>query len=538
MLLWLFTLFLPCISSTFIDKYDSPINYDLVYQSNLFVFQSNSLRFSSALQDRYHLFNIGYEYSMYPCFKLCNKIPGCLGIFKLTSSCIGLSYLGEHSQTTLLNSESYKKIVDFSILSSLSCKDRCGLSKHFTDYKTICWCDAKCLFFNDCCEDYNYICIDHCLTNNGGCSQLCKTNEFGGVNCDCNSEYFLGNDLTTCHHENSIVGRIYDNIHELHLRDVSIYISNNNKTNITLKPNFHGEFMIHNLSDGNYTIEQLIHGNCTKIKPTSNEINITLPTNREYDFYNFCGLNCRCDRNYYLSNCNFKTGYGTCNSCDQCESTHNTIQNCTNISNTICKLITSTQTTTETSTLTSSATSTLTISATSTLTTSATSTLTTSATSTLTTSATSTLTTSATSTLTSSATSTLTTSATSTLTITSLTTQTTTLTTTPTITYKILNNQDSNKSLSINYQTITIVLSIVSGLILILISIFFIKRNKRSYTINEENKIYNNNTHTISSDNYNNPVFDLNEPINQSLYQDVEFQEPTNEYMDVAPSEE
>lgn len=495
----------PSAFSSIIDTHNTHINYDLVYQSNIDVFQNNSLRFSTALQDRYHLFNIDYDYSMYPCFEMCAQIPGCQGIFNLPGTCIGLSYLGEYPQTSILVSDSYRKVVNLSILSNLSCYDRCGIAHHFSGETDKCWCDELCPFFNDCCADYTYYCVDHCQTNNGGCSQLCQTNNFGTVNCDCESGYFLGDDLTTCHPENSIVGRIYDNIHEIHLRNITILVSNS-ETNFTLNPDFHGEFMMHNLTEGNYTIKQLIHGNCTQMRPNSSEINITVPTNKEYDFYNFCGLNCRCNSNQYLSECNYVTGFGTCHNCDVCADTHHTIQNCTNISNTICELITSTQTSTETSTQTSTETTTQTISDTTTQTISDTSTQST----------------------------------------TPSTTQSMTETTTPTITYKISLNSESQSNASINYQTVTVVLAVLLAVLIILISIFFIKYNndnRRSNSVTEENQIQNNNINSFASsvNTYDNPVFDVNESNNNTFYNDVDFEEePTNSngYMDVAPTQE
>ena len=55
MLLWLFSLIIPSAFSTIIDSHNTHINYDLVYQSNLDVFQNNSLRFSTALQEQQKL---------------------------------------------------------------------------------------------------------------------------------------------------------------------------------------------------------------------------------------------------------------------------------------------------------------------------------------------------------------------------------------------------------------------------------------------------------------------------------------------------
>lgn len=521
MLFWLFSLILPNVFSNVINTHNTHINYDLVYQGNLDLFQNNSLRFSSALQEKYHLFNIDYDYSMYPCFELCTDIPGCVGIFNLPGTCIGLSYLGEHPHTTIIPSQSYEKIVDLSFISNLSCFDRCGIGHHFSILEDRCWCDVHCPFFNDCCGDYNYYCIDHCLDNNGGCSQLCETINSGTVNCSCNPGFFLGDDLITCHPENSVVGKIFDNIHEIHVRNVTILLKSEEQ-DFTLVPNFHGEFILHNLSEGNYTLQQILNSNCTQRLPIENKINITLPTDTEYDFYNFCGLNCRCADNYYLSECNYLTGFGTCNQCDVCEDTHLTIQACTKISNTVCELISSSPTSTQTSSQTSTLTSTDTSSPTSTPSSTATSSQTTSKTSTLTT--------------------TITTTDSISGTTSGTTTGTTSITSTPTITFKISNNQGSSSNSTINYQTITIVLASLLLVLILLVSLVFIKyqKNERTYSVSQETPNTNNNTSftTTTRDTFSNPVFypEPNENEN-AYYQDVSFEEPDNNlgYMDVAP---
>jgi hypothetical protein len=509
MFLWLLSILIPNVQSTIINNHNTYINYDLIYQGNLDVFQNNSLRFSTALQDQYHLFNIDYTNSMYPCFEMCTQIPGCKGIFNLAGTCIGLSYLGEHPHTTILTSQSYRKVFDLSLLSNLSCYNRCGISNHFSHQNHICWCDEFCSFFNDCCSDYSYYCVDHCLNNNGGCSQLCNSNDFGNVNCNCTEGYFLDDDLITCHSMNSIVGRIYDNIHEVHIRNVSIIVSNETN-NFTLTPNFHGEFMLHNLTDGNYNLTQIINGNCTQRIPLVNKINITIPTDIEYNFYNFCGLNCRCSQNYYLSECNYITGFGTCNQCDVCADTHDTIQNCTNISNAICELITTTQTSTETSTATTTKSSTVTT------------------------------TESSTATITKTTTQSVT--PTTTITITPTTTQTTTVTST--ITYKILNIGNNNDS-GINYQSISIVLAVLLAIIVIILVGLIIKitGNNRNLSISEDpiTTPTTSNSFTYTDNGmttYDNPVFEIDEPVEENtFYKDVGF-ESGNGYMDVAPTDE
>lgn len=514
MLLWLFSLLIPSAFSNVIDSHNTYINYNLVYQGNLDVFQNNSLRFSTALQEEYYLFNIDYDYSMYPCFEMCSDISGCQGIFNLPGRCVGLSYLGERPHTTILVSESYQKVINTSIAGNLSCYDRCGIGQHFfIESNNKCWCDRLCPYFNDCCSDYDYYCIDHCLENNGGCSQSCETIDFGAVNCSCDEGYFLGDDLKTCHPENSVVGKIFDNIHEMHTRNISLLLIGEDE-NYTLYPNFSGEFMLHNLTDGNYTLQQKINMNCTQKLPTLQNYTLTLPTDREYDFYNFCGLNCKCQESQYLSYCNYVTGFGQCNQCEVCQDTHHTIQECTNITNTICELITSTPTTTDTTTQST--------------------TLTTSQT--LTDTTTQTLTDTTTQTLTD------TTSQTLTDTTSQTTTPTTTESTTPTVTFKISKNQESNSASSINYQTITIVLGVLLLLLILMISVFFIKYNnvERSSSISDENQeppstiAFSNTTDTFS-----NPVFHP-EDSNGTYYQDVDFEETNQDnhgYMDVMPEE-
>jgi hypothetical protein len=490
MLNLLFSLLIPNAFSNVIDTHDTYINYDMVYHGNLDVFQNNSLRFSTALQEQYYLFNIDYEFSMYPCFEMCSEIQGCAGIFNLPGRCVGLSYLGERPHTTILVSESYRKVINNSIVGNLSCFDRCGISHHFSETNDICWCDRWCPYFNDCCSDYDYYCIDHCLENNGGCSQSCQTIDFGAVNCSCDEVYFLGDDLTTCHPEDSVVGRIFDNIHEIHTRNISLLLQGEDE-NYTIFPNFHGEFMLHNLTEGNYTLKQIINMNCTQRLPTLQNYTIFLPTDREYDFYNFCGLNCRCQPGEYLSNCNYVTGFGECNQCDVCQDTHHTIQNCTNITNTICELITSTPTTTDTTSQTTTDTTTQTLTDTTTQTTS----------------------------------------------------PTTTESTTPTITFKISKNQESNSSSSVNYQTITIVLGVLLLVLILMITVFYIKFNnsERTHSISDENQLPPNTiAYTTTADTFSNPVFHP-EDTGTTYYQDVGFEEPnenSNGYMDVMPEEQ
>ena len=38
---------------------------------------------------------------------------------------------------------------------------------------------------------------NECLTNNGGCAQICN-NTFGSFTCSCNTGYSLGADARTC----------------------------------------------------------------------------------------------------------------------------------------------------------------------------------------------------------------------------------------------------------------------------------------------------------------------------------------------------
>jgi hypothetical protein len=526
MKLWMLSLFVPQISSSIIDSHNVHINYKLEYQGNIDIFQNNSLRFSTALQDKYYLFNIDYEDSMYPCYELCTEMPGCKGIFNFPGSCIGLSYLGQNPQTTLIPSQSYRKVVNYNYLSNLSCYDRCGINHHLSHQDTKCWCDYACTIFNDCCSDYSYYCEDHCLDHNGGCNQNCENTPLGYVNCSCEENYFIADDLSNCHPENSIVGRIYDNIHEVHYRNISILISNS-ETNFTVSPDFHGNFMIHNLSDGVYNISQNININCSQIHPTEKYINITIPTDKEYDFYNFCGLNCRCNQNRYLSSCNYVTGFGSCHDCDVCPDDHRMVQSCTNISNTICELITSTPTSTDTTSQTTTDTTSQTTSGTTTQT----------------------ITDTTTQTITDTTTQTIT--DTTTQTITDTTSQTTTPTTT--LTFTINRNSFINASSEINYQTITIVLAVIISLLVVFVSIYFIKYNNlntRNNSVSEEAEINSRNRVTFTDEGrntYDNPVFEFEEPnTNQVNYQDVsEINEydfastdNNNGYMDVAPTNE
>ena len=113
-------------------------------------------------------------------------------------------------------------------------------------------------------------------------------------------------------------------------------------------------------------------------------------------------------------------------------------------------------------------------------------------------------------------------------------------------TYKISPNSESQSNASINYQTVTVILGVILALVIILISVFFIKYNNdknRNNSVSEENQIPNNTVTTFTDgvNNYDNPVFDITNPAGNTFYQDVDFEEtPTdsNGYMDVAPTQE
>ena len=44
---------------------------------------------------------------------------------------------------------------------------------------------------------YSALDVNECLTNNGGCAQIC-TNTVGSFTCSCNTGYSLGADARSC----------------------------------------------------------------------------------------------------------------------------------------------------------------------------------------------------------------------------------------------------------------------------------------------------------------------------------------------------
>jgi hypothetical protein len=464
------------IFALLISPISSYVNFDLKYSGNIDLYGNQSLRFSTALNEKYQVFNYD-NYPLFSCLNECEKISVCKGVYFIDNGlgCIGLSYLGESPHLTTKISESYIKEFNHDLRTNYSCFNRCDVKGPLHSSKTndYCWCDIFCSIFKDCCSDYSTFCIDHCIYQNGFCSQLCQNTGYGYNDCSCNQNYFLSSDGVTCHPKFSINGMIYDNYHQHHKhnRNITIEITDGNNT-YTQNVDINGMYSFHNLTNTSYTLRQIIKNNCTQIFPTSEIINITLPTDREYDFENFCGMECNCNDNEYISSCDYDIGHGECSICDECGINKIKLQNCTEYQNTVCV---HTPTTSQTTTPTTSQTTTPTTSQTTTPTTSQTITPTTSQTTTQTTSQTTTPTTSETSTLTTSETTTI-------------------------LPLKSKSNNDHK------LDTGSIV-SIVFGslIIIILISFFIINRNKSNL---QQEVVQNRNE---GANSYSNPVFHTDE---------------------------
>ena len=343
MLKYIFLFLNICISNAY-------VNFELQYQGNINFLKENSLRFSTAENKKYQIFNY-YNYPLFTCLNLCEKIPSCKGVYYMDGhACIGLSYLGEKPHLTTKISKSYIKSYDVDKISNFSCYNRCDeIAVSHED--NICFCDKLCSYFEDCCSDFGKFCINHCYYNNGYCSDNCEMSDLGFTNCSCNSNKFLSNDGMTCNSELSISGNIYDNYHEKHTRNITLELSDGNNTyyqNI----NSNGEYSFNNLSNITYKLKQIIYDNCTQIYPKENSINITLPTNIEYDFENKCGLDCICDIRQYAENCNFDIGYSNCLNCNICDEEHILLKDCSKYENTICIPKSTTYTTSSTLTYT------------------------------------------------------------------------------------------------------------------------------------------------------------------------------------------
>jgi hypothetical protein len=500
----------------------SYVNFELKYKGNIELYGNESLRFSTALNEKYQIFNYD-KYPLFSCLNTCEKFPNCKGIYYLDNGegCIGLSYLGEYSHLTTKISESYIKILDHDLKSNYSCYNRCDFSipvkNHLND--DICWCDRFCSLFSDCCSDYSTFCINPCYYQNGFCDQTCKMTNEGYSNCNCTENYFLSQDGISCHPTLSINGMIYDNYHEHHKlnRNITIEITDGNKTYFQ-NVGVNGEYSFHNLRNNTYKLRQIINNNnCSQIFPSNKIINVTLPAIKEYDFENFCGVNCECDLDEFLVNCNYDIGYGECLKCNSCDDNEITFQNCSTFEDSICIP-------TPTTTLSSTATT----SETSTATTSETLTATTTETSTTTTSETLTATTSETSTATTSETSTATTSETLTATLKATTTETSTLN----INY-LKSKSDSENKLSQGSIIGIIIGSLTLLMLIILVSLYIIRSNNERSDRNNNLTEHSNEINSFSNPVYNTQMASTHEISNYQDITEVFDEDPNIQYVDV-----